>query len=177
MTGFRGCSCYTEQFFLEGLAIEHVKIVPGAVGLKNAKIIILFGHALDTARDLNEMPGKNGSRCGEDRPKVNMMAELPSSVSLTEEFLSCFAGLSIGSNDLMQLTLGLGRDSGVVAPYYFVVRNLDIMKTPEIVIKAARAKGQYVKICRDNLDLARWPMTWIGASTPIPFPTWQFLSK
>ena len=171
MIGFRGCGCYTEQFFLEGLAIEQgaVKIVQVATGLTNAKIIILFVHVLDTARDLNEVR--------EDGPKVNMMAELPSSVSLAEEFLSCFAGLSIGSNDLMQLTLGLGRDSGVAAPYYFVVTNLDIMKSPEIVIKAARAKGKYVKICKDNLDLARWPMTWIRASTPIPFPTWQFLSK
>ena len=58
----------------------------------------------------------------------------------------------------MQLTLGFGRDSGLAAAYFFVVRNPAVMKRPETVIKAARAKGKYVEICKDHLDLARWPM-------------------
>ena len=71
MCGFRGCGRYTEQFFVKGLAIGQgaVRIVQGAMGLKNSKTVILFVHALDTARDLNEVLEKNGSKCGEDGPK------------------------------------------------------------------------------------------------------------
>ena len=132
-----------------------VKIVQGTMGSENAKIIVLFVHTLDTARDLNEVLEKNGSKCGEDGLKVNMMAELPSYVFLAGEFLGYFTGLTIGSGDLTQPTLGLGRDSGLAA-HDFVERNPAIMKGLETMLKAARAKGQYFEICKDHPDLARW---------------------
>ena len=130
----------------------------GNLALKNAKIMFLLVHALDTASDLNKVLEKNCSKCGEnglcgeDGLKVNMMAERPWP-------RSCWATslVSVRSNDLIQLTLGLGRDSGLAA-HYFVVRNPAIMKRLESVLKAARAKGKYVEICKDHLDLARWPM-------------------
>merc|ERR1712146_161751 len=91
----------------------------------------------------------NGLKRGEDGLKVQMMAELPSD------------GFSIGSNDLTQLTLGLDRDSGLVAQY-FDERNPAVMKGLEILIKAAKAKGKYVGICgqgpSDHPDLAKWLM-------------------
>ena len=130
MIGFQGCGRYAEQFFVEGFAIEQgaVKLEQGAMALKNAKIISLFVHALDTARDLNEVLERNGSKCRGDGLKVNMMAELPSDAFLAEEFLVYFTGLSMRSNDLIQLTLGSGRDSGLAA--HFVIRNPASMKGP-----------------------------------------------
>merc|ERR1719454_886844 len=95
------------------------------------------------AKDVNEILEKNGLKRGEDGLKVNMMAELPSNVFLADEFLDYFDGFSIGSNDLTQLTLGLDRDSGLVAQY-FDERNPAVMKGLETLIKAAKAKGKYV---------------------------------
>eukprot|EP00438_Fugacium_kawagutii_P013710 Skav202233 [mRNA] locus=scaffold2988:159524:178392:+ [translate_table: standard] len=131
MIGFRGCGRYTDPFFEECFAMEleageAVKMVRGEMGLKNVEIMIPFVRG----------------------PQVNMMAELPSNVFLADEFLEYFAawaqnpqdGFSIGSNDLTQLTLGLDRDSGLVAQY-FDERNPAVMKGLETLIKAAKAKG------------------------------------
>ena len=85
-------------------------------------------HALDTARDLNEVLERNGSKCRGDGLKVNMMAELPSYAFLAEELLGYFTGISMRSNDLMELTLGSGRDSGLAA--HFGIRNPASMKGP-----------------------------------------------
>ena len=112
MIGFRVCGRYMEQFFVQGLASEQaavqgaVKIVQGTMGSENAKIIVLFVHTLDTAKDLNEVLEKNGSKCIEDGLKVNLLAELPSYVFLAEKFLGYFADLTTGSGDFTQPTLG-----------------------------------------------------------------------
>ena len=109
--GLRGGGRYAEQAFVEGFAIEQgaVKVVQGAKALKNAKLMILFVHALDTARDLNKVLEKIGSKCGEDGLKVNMMAELPTYVFLAEALLGYFTDLSISSNGPHTANLGLGQ--------------------------------------------------------------------
>eukprot|EP00913_Durusdinium_trenchii_P024025 g22563.t1 len=196
MIGFRGCGRYTDPFFEECFAmeLEAVKMVRGEMGLKNVEIMILgelgskpeipFVRTLDMAKDVNEVLEKNGLKRGEDGLKVNMMAELPSNVFLAEEFLEYFDGFSIGSNDLTQLTLGLDRDSGLVAQY-FDERNPAVMKGLETLIKAAKKKGKYVGICgqglSDHPDLAKWLMEQgidsVSLNPDSVIPTWQFLAK
>jgi pyruvate,water dikinase len=186
MIGFRGCGRYTDPFFEECFAmeLEAVKRVRGAMGLKNVEIMIPFVRTLDMAKEVNEVLEKNGLKRGEDGLKVNMMAELPSNVFLADEFLEYFDGFSIGSNDLTQLTLGLDRDSGLVAQY-FDERNPAVMKGLERLIKAAKAKGKYVGICgqgpSDHPDLAKWLMEQgidsVSLNPDSVIPTWQFLGK
>jgi len=186
MIGFRGCGRYTDPFFEECFAmeLEAVKRVRGAMGLKNVEIMIPFVRTLDMAKEVNEVLAKNGLKRGEDGLKVQMMAELPSNVFLADEFLEYFDGFSIGSNDLTQLTLGLDRDSGLVAQY-FDERNPAVMIGLERLIKAAKAKGKYVGICgqgpSDHPDLAKWLMEQgidsVSLNPDSVIPTWQFLGK
>jgi len=184
MIGFRGCGRYTDPFFEECFAMEldAVKRVRNEMGLKNVEIMIPFVRTLDMAKDVNEVLAKNGLKRGEDGLKVNMMAELPSNVFLADEFLEYFDGFSIGSNDLTQLTLGLDRDSGLVAQY-FDERNPAVMAGLEALIKACKAKGKYVGICgqgpSDHPDLAKWLMEQgidsVSLNPDSVIPTWQFL--
>jgi len=186
MIGFRGCGRYTDPFFEECFAMEldAIKKVRGEMGMTNVEIMIPFVRTLDMAKDVMEVLEKNGLKRGEDGLKVNMMAELPSNVFLAEEFLEYFDGFSIGSNDLTQLTLGLDRDSGLVAQY-FDERNPAVMKGLEILIKAAKSKGKYVGICgqgpSDHPDLAKWLMEQgidsVSLNPDSVIPTWQFLGK
>merc|ERR1711972_236290 len=184
MIGFRGCGRYTDPFFEECFAmeLEAIKKVRGPMGLKNVEIMIPFVRTLDMAKDVNAVLEKNGLKRGEDGLKVNMMAELPSNVFLAEEFLEYFDGFSIGSNDLTQLTLGLDRDSGLVAQY-FDERNPAVMKGLETLIKAAKSKGKYVGICgqgpSDKPELAKWLMDEgidsVSLNPDSVIPTWLFL--
>eukprot|EP00933_Yihiella_yeosuensis_P070216 TRINITY_DN778_c0_g1_i6.p1 TRINITY_DN778_c0_g1~~TRINITY_DN778_c0_g1_i6.p1 ORF type:complete len:895 (+),score=305.66 TRINITY_DN778_c0_g1_i6:64-2748(+) len=184
MIGFRGCGRYTDPFFEECFAmeLEAIKKVRGEMGLTNVEIMIPFVRTLDMAKDVNEVLKKNGLERGKDGLKVNMMAELPSNVFLAEEFLEYFDGFSIGSNDLTQLTLGLDRDSGLVAKY-FDETNPAVMKGLETLIKAAKGKGKYVGICgqgpSDNPELAKWLMEQgidsVSLNPDSVVPTWKFL--
>lgn len=186
MIGFRGCGRYTDPFFEECFAmeLEAIKKVRGEMGLTNVEIMIPFVRTLDMAKDVNEVLAKNGLKRGENGLKVNMMAELPSNVFLADEFLEYFDGFSIGSNDLTQLTLGLDRDSGLVAQY-FDERNPAVMKGLETLIKAAKAKGKYVGICgqgpSDHPDLAKWLMDQgidsVSLNPDSVIPTYLFLGK
>merc|ERR1712113_1164954 len=186
MIGFRGCGRYTDPFFEECFAmeLEAIKKVRGAMGLKNVEIMIPFVRTLDMAMDVMEVLEKNGLKRGEDGLKVNMMAELPSNVFLADQFLEYFDGFSIGSNDLTQLTLGLDRDSGLVAQY-FDERNPAVMKGLEMLIKAAKSKNKYVGICgqgpSDHPDLAKWLMEQgidsVSLNPDSVIPTYMFLGK
>jgi len=186
MIGFRGCGRYTDPAFEEcfTLELEAIKKVRGEMGLTNVEIMIPFVRTLEMAKGVNEVLAKNGLKRGVDGLKVNMMAELPSNVFLAEEFLEYFDGFSIGSNDLTQLTLGLDRDSGLVAQY-FDERNPAVMKSLEILINAAKKKGQYVGICgqgpSDHPDLAKWLMEKgidsVSLNPDSVLPTWTFLGK
>merc|ERR1719387_3404767 len=184
MIGFRGCGRYTDPFFTEcfEMELDAIKKVRGEMGLTNVEIMIPFVRTLDMAKDVNEILAKNGLKRGENGLKVNMMAELPSNVFLADEFLEYFDGFSIGSNDLTQLTLGLDRDSGLVAQY-FDERNPAVMKGLEMIIQAAKKKGKYVGICgqgpSDHPDLARWLMEQgidsVSLNPDSVIPTWTFL--
>ncbi len=161
MIGFRGASRYIDPSFSDCFALEcqAVKKVRETMGLENCWIMIPFVRTLDEGRKVIEILEKNGLKRGENGLKVIMMCELPSNALLADEFLDIFDGFSIGSNDLTQLTLGLDRDSAVVA-HLFDERNAAVKKLLSMAIKAARARGKYVGICgqgpSDHPDLADW---------------------
>jgi len=136
------------------------------MGLDNVWVMIPFVRTLEEGRKVVEVLRANGlvqgaSANGEHPLKIIMMCELPSNALLADEFLEIFDGFSIGSNDLTQLTLGLDRDSGVIA-HLFDERNAAVKKLLSMAIKTARAKGKYVGICgqgpSDHPDLAEWLM-------------------
>jgi pyruvate,water dikinase len=163
MIGFRGASRYVDPSFAECFALEcrAVKKVRETMGLTNCWVMIPFVRTLDEGRKVIDVLAKNGLRRGENGLKVIMMCELPSNALLAEEFLELFDGFSIGSNDLTQLTLGLDRDSGIVA-HLFDERDPAVKKLLSMAIQTARAKGKYVGICgqgpSDHPDLAEWLM-------------------
>ena len=163
MIGFRGASRYVDPSFSDCFALEcrAVKKVRDDMGLTNCWIMIPFVRTLDEGRKVIEVLEKNGLKRGENGLKIIMMCELPSNALLADEFLEIFDGFSIGSNDLTQLTLGLDRDSAIVA-HLFDERNAAVKKLLSMAIQAARAKGKYVGICgqgpSDHPDLADWLM-------------------
>jgi len=168
MIGFRGASRYVDPSFMEAFALEcrAVKKVRETMGLTNCWVMIPFVRTLDEGRKVVEVLKANGleqgSHAGDGEGlKIIMMCEVPSNALLADEFLDIFDGFSIGSNDLTQLTLGLDRDSAIVAGL-FDERDPAVKKMLSMAIKAARAKGKYVGICgqgpSDHPDLAEWLM-------------------
>jgi pyruvate,water dikinase len=163
MIGFRGASRYIHPEFRDCFALEckAVRKVREEMGLENCWIMIPFVRTLDEGRAVIEELARNGLERGKHGLKVIMMCEVPSNALLAEEFLEIFDGFSIGSNDLTQLTLGLDRDSGIVAGL-FDERNAAVKKLLSMAISTARAKGKYVGICgqgpSDHPDLAEWLM-------------------
>jgi pyruvate,water dikinase len=121
--------------------------------------MIPFVRTLEEGRKVIEILEANGLKRGVNGLKVIMMCEVPSNALLADEFLDIFDGFSIGSNDLTQLTLGLDRDSGIVA-HLFDERNPAVKKLLSLAIEAARRKGKYIGICgqgpSDHPDLADW---------------------
>ncbi|MFZ5656855.1 MAG: phosphoenolpyruvate synthase [Pseudomonadota bacterium] len=163
MIGFRGASRYVDPSFAEAFALEcrAVLKVRDEMGLKNCWVMIPFVRTLDEGRRVVEVLRANGLEQGRDGLKIIMMCEVPSNALLADEFLDIFDGFSIGSNDLTQLTLGLDRDSGIVASL-FDERDPAVKKLLSMAIQAARRKGKYVGICgqgpSDHPDLAQWLM-------------------
>ncbi|KAF1709765.1 phosphoenolpyruvate synthase [Pseudoxanthomonas kalamensis DSM 18571] len=163
MLGFRGASRYVDPSFAEAFALEcrAVRKVRGEMGLDNLWVMIPFVRTLEEGRKVVEVLEKNGLKQGQDGLKIIMMCEVPSNALLADEFLDIFDGFSIGSNDLTQLTLGLDRDSSIVA-HLFDERNPAVKKLLSLAIQTARAKGKYVGICgqgpSDHPDLAEWLM-------------------
>jgi pyruvate,water dikinase len=168
MIGFRGASRYVDPSFAEAFALEcrAVRKVRDEMGLDNLWVMIPFVRTLDEGRKVVEVLAKHGLKQGahaegQQPLKIIMMCEVPSNALLADEFLDIFDGFSIGSNDLTQLTLGLDRDSSIVA-HLFDERDPAVKKLLSMAIKAARAKGKYVGICgqgpSDHPDLAEWLM-------------------
>jgi pyruvate,water dikinase len=161
MIGFRGASRYISEDFRECFALEceAIKRVRNGMDLTNVEIMIPFVRTLEEAAQVIELLEEHGLKRGENGLKVIMMCELPSNALLAEEFLEYFDGFSIGSNDLTQLTLGLDRDSGLIA-HLFDERNPAIKKLLSMAIQTAKAKGKYVGICgqgpSDHEDFAAW---------------------
>ncbi|MDQ1053879.1 pyruvate,water dikinase [Arthrobacter sp. SORGH_AS 212] len=161
MIGYRGASRYLSDSFRQAfeLECEALKFVRNEMCLTNIKIMVPFVRTLAEARGVTELLSANGLTRGENGLEIVMMCELPANALLADEFLEYFDGFSIGSNDLTQLTLGLDRDSALVAEG-FDERNPAVTKLLEMAISACRAKGRYVGICgqgpSDHPDFAEW---------------------
>ncbi|HEU5398060.1 MAG TPA: phosphoenolpyruvate synthase, partial [Gammaproteobacteria bacterium] len=161
MLGFRGASRYIDPSFRDCFELEcrALKRVREDMGLTNVQVMIPFVRTLEEAQKVTELLAANGLKRGELDLKVIMMCELPSNALLADRFLDHFDGFSIGSNDLTQLTLGLDRDSGVIA-HLFDERNDAVKALLSMAIQACRKRGKYIGICgqgpSDHPDLAKW---------------------
>ncbi|UCE64339.1 MAG: phosphoenolpyruvate synthase, partial [Nitrospirota bacterium] len=148
MIGFRGASRYYDPRYREGFALEcrAMKIVRDEMGLTNVKLMIPFCRTVEEGKRVVSEMDKHGLKRGEKNLDVYVMCEIPSNVILADEFADVFDGFSIGSNDLTQLTLGVDRDSEIVA-HVFDERNAAVKIFIAQVIKAAKAKGRKIGIC------------------------------
>jgi pyruvate,water dikinase len=186
MIGFRGASRYVDASFKDCFALEcrAMKKVRDEMGLKNAWVMIPFVRTLDEGRKVIEVLADNGIKQGEDDLKIIMMCEVPSNALLADEFLDIFDGFSIGSNDLTQLTLGLDRDSGIVANL-FDERDPAVKKLLAMAIQTAKRKNKYIGICgqgpSDHPDLAQWLMEQgiesVSLNPDTVVDTWLALAK
>jgi len=161
MLGFRGASRYVDPAFRPCFELEcrAVKRVREEMGLTNVWLMVPFVRTVAEARAVCELIARNGLARGVAGLKIVMMCELPTNALLAESYLEHFDGMSIGSNDLTQLTLGLDRDSGVVAKL-FDERDAAVKALLAMAIAACRKHGKYVGICgqgpSDHPDFARW---------------------
>ena len=161
MLGFRGASRYISPDFRDCFALEceAVKRVRNEMGLTNLEIMIPFVRTVKEAEQVINVLAENGLKRGENGLRVIMMCEIPSNALLAEQFLEYFDGFSIGSNDLTQLTLGLDRDSALVAEQ-FDERNDAVKMLLAKAITACRQANKYIGICgqgpSDHPDLAAW---------------------
>lgn len=148
MIGFRGASRYYNERYRDGFALEcrAMKQVRDDMGLTNLKIMIPFCRTVEEAKRVLAEMDRNGLKRGENGLEVYVMCELPSNVLLAKEFAEVFDGFSIGSNDLTQLTLGVDRDSAIVADI-FDERNPAVMRSIASVIRDAKAAGRKIGIC------------------------------
>ena len=186
MLGFRGASRYISEAFRPCFELEcqAIKRVRNEMHLKNLEIMIPFVRTLDEARAVHQLLEDNGLKRGVDDFKVIMMCEIPSNVILAEQFLEYFDGFSIGSNDLTQLTLGLDRDSGLVADS-FDERDPAVMKLLQQAITACKDAGKYVGICgqgpSDHPDLAEWlveqGISSISLNPDSVIDTWLYMAE
>jgi len=186
MIGFRGASRYVDPSFKDAFALEcrAMKKVREEMGLTNAWVMIPFVRTLDEGRKVIDVLAQNGLKRGENDLKVIMMCEVPSNALLADEFLDIFDGFSIGSNDLTQLTLGLDRDSAIVASL-FDERDPAVKKLLSMAIQTAKSKGKYIGICgqgpSDHPDLAEWLMQQgiesVSLNPDTVVDTWLMLAK
>jgi pyruvate,water dikinase len=163
MLGFRGASRYIAHSFRDCFEMEcaAMKKVRNELGLTNVQIMVPFVRNLEEAEGVVSLLAEHGLKRGVNDLKLIMMCEIPSNAILAEQFLEHFDGYSIGSNDLTQLTLGLDRDSGLVA-HAFDERDPAVKQLLSMSIQAANKMGKYVGICgqgpSDHPDLAEWLM-------------------
>ena len=161
MLGFRGASRYVDERFRPCFELEcrAIKRVRAEMGLTNVQVMVPFVRSVEEGRRVTELLAANGLQRGVDGLKVVMMCELPTNALLAEQYLEHFDGMSIGSNDLTQLTLGLDRDSAIVARQ-FDERDAAVRRLISMAIAACRKQGKYIGICgqgpSDHPDLARW---------------------
>ncbi|WP_298291102.1 phosphoenolpyruvate synthase [Thiomonas sp.] len=185
MLGFRGASRYVSAEFAQSFEMEcaALKRVREQMGLDNVEIMVPFVRTLGEAKGVVELLGRHGLKRGENGLRLIMMCEVPSNAVLAKDFLQYFDGFSIGSNDLTQLTLGLDRDSGLVAQA-FDERDPAVKVLLAQAIAACRAEGKYVGICgqgpSDHPDLAQWLMeqgiSSISLNPDTVIATWQQLA-
>jgi pyruvate,water dikinase len=163
MLGFRGASRYVAQSFRDCFEMEcrAMKKVREEMGLTNVQLMVPFVRTVGEGQAVVDLLAEHGLKQGEHDLKLIMMCEIPSNALLAEDFLKIFDGFSIGSNDLTQLTLGLDRDSGLVANL-FDERDPAVKMLLAMAISAANKMGKYIGICgqgpSDHPDLAEWLM-------------------
>lgn len=147
MIGFRGASRYPAEQFAPCFAMECAAMlkVREEMGLTNVALMIPFVRSIIEARSVLQLMTNLGLERGENGLQIYMMCEIPANAILADQFLEYFDGISIGSNDLTQLTLGVDRDSGIVTG--FDERNEAVLKLMEMAIKACQRQGKYVGIC------------------------------
>jgi pyruvate, water dikinase len=163
MLGFRGASRYISHSFRDCFELEcaAMKKVRNELGLTNVQLMVPFVRNLEEAKGVVDLLAEHGLKQGENDLKLIMMCEIPSNALLADQFLEYFDGFSIGSNDLTQLTLGLDRDSGLVA-HAFDERDPAVKQLLSMAIQSANKLGKYVGICgqgpSDHSDFAEWLM-------------------
>jgi pyruvate,water dikinase len=186
MLGFRGAARYISSDFRDCFALEceAMKKARDVLGYTNIELMVPFVRTLEEARSVVELLEQYGLKRGENGLRLIMMCEIPSNALLAEEFLEYFDGFSIGSNDLTQLSLGLDRDSSLVANS-FDERDDAVKKLLSMAIQTCNSKGKYVGICgqgpSDHVDFAEWLMEQ-GIQTMSLNPdtlieTWNTLAK
>lgn len=185
MLGFRGASRYVDGQFRSCFELEcrALRFVREQMGLRNVQVMVPFVRTLTEARQVTELLAANGLKRGQDGLKLIMMCELPTNALLADQYLEYFDGMSIGSNDMTQLTLGLDRDSAIVARL-FDERDAAVKALLAMAIKACRARGKYIGICgqgpSDHPDFARWlfeqGIDSISLNPDTVIETWMFLA-
>ena len=154
------------------------------MGFKNVEIMIPFVRTTSEASKVIELLKENGLERGKDGLRIIMMCELPSNAIIADDFLQYFDGFSIGSNDLTQLTLGMDRDSGLIAEG-FDERNDAVKKLITMAVEACHRQGKYIGICgqgpSDHIDFAEWllkqEITSISLNPDTVVETWNKLGK
>ncbi|MCC9597581.1 phosphoenolpyruvate synthase [Rubrivivax sp. JA1055] len=188
MLGFRGASRYISSDFAEAFAMEceALKRVRGEMGLTNVEIMVPFVRTVRQAERVAQMLADHGLKRGVDGLRLIMMCEVPSNAILADQFLEHFDGMSIGSNDLTQLTLGLDRDSGLeLLASDFDERDPAVKAMISRAIAACRATGKYIGICgqgpSDHPDFAEWlaaeGIVSISLNPDTVVDTWQRLAQ
>ena len=185
MLGFRGAARYVDESFRPCFDLEcrALKIVRDSMGLTNVQVMVPFVRTVEEGRRVVELLAANGLQRGVDGLKVIMMCELPTNALLADQYLDHFDGMSIGSNDLTQLTLGLDRDSAIVAGA-FDERDAAVKALIAMAISTCRRRGKYIGICgqgpSDHPDLARWLVDQgidsVSLNPDTVVQTWMFLA-
>ena len=186
MLGFRGASRYVDETFRPCFELEcrALKKVREDMGLTNVQVMVPFVRTVKEARQVTELLAQNGLKSGVDGLKVIMMCELPTNALLADEYLNYFDGMSIGSNDMTQLTLGLDRDSSIVAKD-FDERDEAVKMLLAMAISACKRRKKYVGICgqgpSDHPELARWlqeqGIESMSLNPDTVVETWMFLAQ
>ncbi len=185
MLGFRGASRYVDEQFRACFELEcqALKYVREQMGLTNVQVMVPFVRTVNEARQVTELLAASGLKRGENGLKLIMMCELPTNALLADKYLEYFDGMSIGSNDMTQLTLGLDRDSAIVAKH-FDERDEAVKALLAMAIKTCKARGKYIGICgqgpSDHPDFARWLVDQgidsISLNPDTVVETWMFLA-
>ena len=186
MIGYRGASRYISSDFREcfDLECQAIKNVRNKMGFRNVEIMIPFVRTTTEASKVIDLLKENGLERGKDGLRIILMCELPSNAVIAEEFLEYFDGFSIGSNDLTQLTLGMDRDSALIADG-FDERNAAVKSMITMAIDACHNKGKYIGICgqgpSDHMDFAEWllekEITSISLNPDTVVETWNKLGQ
>ncbi|MCK7543368.1 phosphoenolpyruvate synthase [Marinobacter bryozoorum] len=185
MLGFRGASRYISDTFRDCFELEcrALKKVRDEMGFTNVEIMVPFVRTVGEASQVVDLLAENGLKRGENDLRLIMMCELPANALLADQFLEHFDGFSIGSNDLTQLTLGLDRDSGIIA-HLFDERNEAVKALLSNAIQACKRADKYIGICgqgpSDHPDLAKWLMDegidTVSLNPDSVLDTWFFLA-